>query len=171
MRVLSIVLFKSQISPSMGLLTAPFFSEIWETFKINMLIYPDDTRLASVRCVFSCLCVCHRVRWLRHFRVVTILTPSSSLSLFLTRTHTHTHHYPTPRRATGGMLRLVFSHSLQAVGLQQAEIWSGPCLNMCFSMGVFGAALTAETLRVFLQPLRSVHFEWAQFWFTTSQFK
>lgn len=50
------------------------------------------------------------------------------------------------------MLCLVFSHSLQAVGLQQAEIWSVPCLNMCFSMGVFRAALTAETLRIGKSP-------------------
>lgn len=59
---------------------------------------------------------------------------------------------PTPRQATSGMLRLVFSHSSQAAGLQRAEIWSGPCLNMCFTMGVFSAALTAETPQIGKRP-------------------
>lgn len=44
---------------------------------------------------------------------------------------------PTPRQATGGMLRLVFSQSSLGRGLRQAEIWSGPCLNTRFTVGVF----------------------------------
>lgn len=59
---------------------------------------------------------------------------------------------PTPRQATGGMLRLVFSHSSQAAGLQRPEIRSGPCLNMRFTVGVFRAALTAETPQIGKSP-------------------
>lgn len=94
MKFLSIGLFKYHISPSMFLLMEPFFSEIWETFKINMLIYPDGSKLASVRCVFSCLSVCHRVWWLRHFFVVLLFTPSFSLSLsHTTPPHPQTGHW------------------------------------------------------------------------------
>lgn len=49
-KYLIIGLFKYQLSPSLVLLTEPFCSEIWETFKINRLIYPGDPRVAPERC-------------------------------------------------------------------------------------------------------------------------
>lgn len=59
-------------------------------------------------------------------------------------------------------------------GLQRAEIWSGPCLNMRFTMGVFCSALTAETppigeksasaqLPAFLSFSGSQPFDWINF--------
>lgn len=63
-----------------------------------MLIYPDDSWLASMRCVFSCLCVCHKVWWLRHFLVVALFTLFLSLTLAHKHTHIHIHtHIPHPQ--------------------------------------------------------------------------
>lgn len=119
--------------------------------KIN-IICTDDSQVVALRCVLLEAFLVYQSaadKQASHLIVIDSSGgPSWSLSVHTKRLWPA----PTPRQATSGMLRLVFSHSSQAAGPQRAEIWSGPCLNMCFTMGVFRAALTAETPQIGKRP-------------------
>lgn len=68
---------------------------------------------------FSCLSICHRDKQMTHL-IQSVIVQAACHGPSL-----HTKPLwpaPTPRQATGGMLRLVFSQSSAGRGLQRAEI-------------------------------------------------
>lgn len=106
-------------------------NEIWAQMKpcteavdLNSIVHSDDSQVAAVRGVWLETPLVYPSAADKH---TNYLIQAFCRSLSSTQScHGRPLTPPPPRQATGGMLRLVFSHSSQAAGLQRGWNMIGP---------------------------------------------